>query len=84
MGAILLITTDLKRGQRWARSLGSRGLCHVQDRSGDKLPPEKFALIVRDAEAFTSVAVIRPRAALAEARTEGVPSLFPARGTAGR
>lgn len=84
MSALLLITDDLQRGQRLARSLGSRGSCHVHDLYGDKLPSPLFDLIVSDVEALTSDAIIRLRRALAQARTEGLPYLFLVHGNAAR
>ncbi|MCJ2098903.1 HD-GYP domain-containing protein [Methylobacterium sp. E-046] len=84
MSALLLITDDLQRGQRLARSLGSRGPCHVHDLYEDKLPPPLFDLIVSDVEALTSDAIIRLRRALAQVRTTGLPYLFLVHGNAAR
>lgn len=84
MGALLLITDDVQRGQRLARNLGGRGPCHVHDLYDDKLPSPQFDLIVSDVEALTSDALIRLRRALAQVRVGDLPYLFLVHGNVAR
>ncbi|SDO46875.1 HDIG domain-containing protein [Methylobacterium phyllostachyos] len=84
MGALLLITDDVQRGQRLARNLDARGPCHVHELYEDKLPPPQFDLIVSDIEALTSDALIRLRRVLAAMRGGEIPYLFLVHGNVAR
>lgn len=84
MGELLLITDDLRRGERLARDLGTFRACRVHDLYDDALPTGAPALIVSDVSTLTSDAIVRLRGVLARVRGEGVPYLFLVHGNAAR
>ncbi|MGU3662719.1 HD-GYP domain-containing protein [Methylobacterium sp. A49B] len=75
MGRTLILTDDLSRGERLARSLGAVGSATLHDLYGDTAPPAGATLIISDVSALTSESVRRLRQALAVARGTGTPFL---------
>ncbi|MDP4027242.1 HD domain-containing protein [Methylobacterium sp. NEAU 140] len=84
MGELLLITDDLRRGDRLARDLGTFRACRVHDLYEAAVPSVLPELIVGDVSALTSDAVLRMQRILKAVRGRGVPFLFLTHGNAAR
>ncbi|GJE52734.1 hypothetical protein GOFOIKOB_5808 [Methylobacterium tardum] len=69
MGELLLITDDLRRGERLARDLGAFRACRVHDLYEDGVPASGAELIISDVKAFTSEAILRLRGVLKSVRS---------------
>lgn len=84
MGRTLILTDDIARAERLARSLGPNGTVSLHDLYGDGVPPAGAALIISDVSALTSESVRRLRHALTAARTADTPFLALVHGNLGR
>ncbi|SEI16181.1 HDIG domain-containing protein [Methylobacterium sp. 275MFSha3.1] len=84
MGRLLLISDDLARTGRLARSLGPTRRCTVQDLYDDSLPSVQPDLIVGDVAQLTSEAIARLQRMLEPLRGAGAPFLFLTHGNAAR
>ncbi len=84
MGRLLLISDDLSRTGRLARSLGPDRLYTIQDLYDDGLPSAQPDLIVGDIAQLTSEAITRLRRMLEPLRAAGAPFLFLTHGNAAR
>ncbi|MGU3480188.1 HD-GYP domain-containing protein [Methylobacterium sp. D48H] len=81
---LLLISDDLRRGERLARDLVALGACQVHDLYADASPDVKPSLVISDVQALTSDAILRLRQCLAHARKGGAPYLFLVHGNPAR
>ncbi|MGE8131416.1 HD-GYP domain-containing protein [Methylobacterium sp. NPDC080182] len=84
MGRLLLISDDLARTGRLARSLGPARRCTVHDLYDDAVPAGQPDLIVGDVAQLTSEAITRLRRMLEPLRAAGAPFLFLTHGNAAR
>ncbi|MEE7491483.1 HD-GYP domain-containing protein [Methylobacterium oryzae] len=84
MGRLLLITDDLTRTGRLARSLGPTRHCTVHDLYDDAEPSDQPDLIVGDVARLSSEATQRLRRMLEPLRDAGAPFLFLTHGNAAR
>ena len=84
MSELLLITDDLRRGERLARDLGTFRACRVHDLYEDAAPTAAAGMILSDVAELTSDAILRLRRLLAQARGRDVPYLFLAHGNRAR
>lgn len=84
MGELLLITDDVRRGERLARDLAKFGTCHVHDVYEDAIPIGGPGLIVSDIGTLTSDVILRLRRILNAVRADGVAFLFLVHGNAAR
>ena len=84
MGRTLILTDDIVRAERLARSLGGGPSWILHDLYGEAEPPSGASLIISDVRALTSDAVLRLRRALAVARAGAIPFLALIHGSPGR
>ncbi|MGH1570988.1 HD-GYP domain-containing protein [Methylobacterium sp. P31] len=84
MGDFLLISDDLSRAERLARSLAPYGACKVHDLYGDMPACDGERLIISDVEYLDSGAFVRLKQRLDRVRREGMPHLFLVHGNAAR
>ncbi|WP_173009340.1 HD domain-containing phosphohydrolase [Methylobacterium sp. P1-11] len=84
MGRLLLISDDLARTGRLARSLGPARRCTVQNLYDDAVPSGQPDLIVGDVARLTSEAIMCLRRMLEPLRSAGAPFLFLTHGSAAR
>ncbi len=84
MDELLLISDDLRRAERLARTVAAGATCRVHDLYDDAPLAARPALIVSDVEALTSDALVRLRRILGQVRGDGVPYLFLVHGKAAR
>lgn len=84
MRRTVILTDDLSRGGRLARTLGADSDVLLHDLYGDGAAPSKAGLIISDVSALTSESLHRLRRALAVARGPDVPFLALIHGNFGR
>jgi putative nucleotidyltransferase with HDIG domain len=84
LGRLLLISDDLARTGRLARSLGPARRCTVQDLYDDAVPSGQPDLIVGDVARLTSEAITRLQRMLEPLRAVGAPFLLLTHGNAAR